>query len=308
MIKNSGIGQANTTLGSVYPGVTVYTKNGSKNVLDGIDAINNASTTGHKINNPPEATGNEIKPDTSKDDPYSSNTVTPSGGADDPTKQMGEDGTPLGKGASAVAADNFLTAYGEESDPAGSCYTPLAAKITNVKKNSMKLSWSGGNGAVKYVVYGSPCGKGLKVSKQQELGATKITIKLVDGQKLKKGTYYKFIVVALDANDNVVSTSKMVHAATKGGKVGNHKKVTTAAKKNKATIKVGKSFKLKAKATPESKKLKVRNHRKIAYESDNPAIATVNGKGVIKGVAKGKCVVYAYAQNGVCAKIKVTVK
>ena len=30
-------------------------------------------------------------------------------------------------------------------------------------------------------------------------------------------------------------------------------------------------------------------------------------KGII-AVAKGTCVIYAYAQNGICAKIKVTVK
>ena len=31
-------------------------------------------------------------------------------------------------------------------------------------------------------------------------------------------------------------------------------------------------------------------------------------QGVVKGVSKGSCYVYAYAQNGVCKKIKVTVK
>jgi uncharacterized protein YjdB len=44
------------------------------------------------------------------------------------------------------------------------------------------------------------------------------------------------------------------------------------------------------------------------YESTNPQIATVTAKGVIKGKKAGNCYVYAYAQNGVCRKIKVTVK
>ncbi len=37
-------------------------------------------------------------------------------------------------------------------------------------------------------------------------------------------------------------------------------------------------------------------------------IASVDKKGKIKGKNKGSCYVYAYAQNGVFSKIKVTVK
>ena len=67
-------------------------------------------------------------------------------------------------------------------------------------------------------------------------------------------------------------------------------------------------FKLGAKAVAASKKLKVKKHRAVKYESTDKAVATVTSKGVIKGKAKGTCFVYAYAQNGVSAKIKVTVK
>ena len=69
-----------------------------------------------------------------------------------------------------------------------------------------------------------------------------------------------------------------------------------------------KEFKLKAKAVAASKKLKVKKHRAIQYESANPKVATVNKKGVITGKKKGTCYVYAYSQSGVAAKIKVTVK
>ena len=71
----------------------------------------------------------------------------------------------------------------------------------------------------------------------------------------------QFIIVALDNNKNVVSTSRLIHVATKGGKAGNNRKV-----------------------------------------------ATVSKKGVIKAKGKGKCYVYAYAQNGVFRKIKIIVK
>ena len=48
-------------------------------------------------------------------------------------------------------------------------------------------------------------------------------------------------------------------------------------------------------------------HRKICYSSSNPDIATVDKNGLIKAKRKGKCSVYAYAQNGVYKEVKVTV-
>ena len=73
-------------------------------------------------------------------------------------------------------------------------------------------------------------------------------------------------------------------------------------------LKKKRAFKLKAKAIKASKKIKMKQHRGILYESSNPKVASVNKKGVIKGVSKGKCKVYAYAQNGICQIINVTVK
>ena len=47
---------------------------------------------------------------------------------------------------------------------------------------------------------------------------------------------------------------------------------------------------------------------KMRYESTNPKVATVSARGVIRAKAKGSCYIYAYAQNGVFKKIKVTVQ
>lgn len=106
----------------------------------------------------------------------------------------------------------------------------------------------------------------------------------------------------------MITASKTIHVATKGGKVGNDKAVKTSAKKGNVSLGRGKTFKLKAKAIPASGKLKVHRHRKIAYESSNNKVATVSRKGVIKANGSGTCYVYAYAQNGVSKKIKVVVK
>ena len=225
----------------------------------------------------------------------------------DPKDQMGEDGTPVGKGASYEAAEEAILGIKNDKDPKGTKIYPLVLRSPKQTKTSIKLAWSKPHGTVKYVLYGNKCGKTNKVKKLKTLTATSVTMKKAV-KKITKGKYYKFIIVALDKNNNVVSTSRVIHIATKGGKIGNYKKVTTKAKKSRVTVKKGKSFKLAGKGVPESKKRKVKVHVGIRYESANTKIATVSSKGIIKGKKKGTTYVYAYSQNGKYAKVKVTVK
>ena len=160
------------------------------------------------------------------------------------------------------------------------------------------------------MIYANKCGTSNKYQKLATVTSSKRSLKVTKaaGKKLKKGTYYKFLVVAVDKNGKVISTSKTIHVATKGGKVGNYKGVTTAAKNNKVTLKTGKTFKLKAKVVAQSKKLKVKKHRAVKYESSDKNIATVNSKGKITAKKKGSCYIYVYAQSGAFKRIKVTVK
>lgn len=127
-------------------------------------------------------------------------------------------------------------------------------------------------------------------------------------KKIGKDRYYKFIVVALDRDKNVVSTSKIIHVATKGGTVCNYKSVKTKAKRNRIVLRRGKTFRLAAKGVPASLKRKVKRHVGIRYVTSKKKVATVSKAGYVKGVKKGTCYIYAYAQNGVYAKISVTVK
>lgn len=297
-IANSGIGV--NADGSIIPGVTVYTTQGSA-IDEYVKAKNESNTNGNQITLIYEK------------DPYAGHTVKPTDLplTTDPDKdpaQMGKDGTPLGEGATEAAATAALTKYKSEADPRGSNFGLLKAKIKKATKASITLGWSKLKGAKKYVIYGNHCGTKNKLTKQATTTKTSYVFKKVAGKKVVKGNYYKFTVVALSKSGKVISTSKIVHAATSGGKYCNDKKVTTAAKKGKAAVKVKKTFKLKAKAVPASKTLKQQKHRGIKYESSNKKIATVNAKGVITGKKKGTCYVYAYAQNGVCAKVQVTVK
>ena len=105
------------------------------------------------------------------------------------------------------------------------------------------------------------------------------------------------------------AVSKMVHVATKGGKAKNTKKLTIKAKVGKKTKKVkstkvkkGKTIKLKVTPSPKSG---VKKHVAVRFETSNAKVATVSAKGVVKGMSPGTCYVYAYAQNGVSAKVKV---
>ena len=197
-----------------------------------------------------------------------------------------------------------------DDDPAGTVFGKLTLKSPKQAKTSIGLSWTQVPGATSYVLYGNKCGKGNKPLKLGTFNGNRQTVSMVNNQKDAKGTYYKFIVVALDKDNKVVSTSKVIHVATKGGKVGNHKKVTVkkSVLKKAKKMKAGKSLKLKAKAVPQAKKLKVKKHVGIRYESTNNSVATVSKKGVIKAKAKGTCYIYAYAQNGVFKRITVTVK
>ena len=214
--------------------------------------------------------------------------------------QKGEGGSAIGKGASAAASEAAITSSTSDEGPAGSVFGVLKLRSSKQTRNSIALKWDGAAGAARYVVYGNACGKNKRMKKLGEVSGRSFTAlkKII---VLRKGTYHKFMVVALDAKRNVVSTSKVIHVATKGGKAGNPTRVTT---KKPKTLKKGKTFKLKAK----QKGKKIRKHRAISFETSNARVATVNKKGVIKAVGKGTCYVYAYAQNGVFKKVKVRVK
>ena len=190
--------------------------------------------------------------------------------------------------------------------PAGTKFAPLRLKSSKQTKTSIKLTWTKTKRAERYVIYGSKCGKGNQMKKLSVAAGTSKTVKKIAGKKLKKGKYYKFIVVALDADNNVVSTSKVAHVATKGGKVRNPSKVTVKSPvvRKAKSLEKGKKLSLKARQTGEG----VKKHRVLKYESTDPGIATVSKKGVIKAKSKGTCYIYSYAQNGKYKKIKTIVK
>lgn len=204
-----------------------------------------------------------------------------------------------------LIAEKDIAAQKTEKDLKGSTYGKLQAQSTKVSSKQIKLTWKKVKGADGYLIYGTTCGKGkpYKLLKEIKKGSTQsCTLK-----KLKKGTFYRFLVRAykqMDGQKVTIAASKSVHIVTDGGKNGNVKNIKV--NKTKATLKKGKSMKLKASEIKKNKALK--KHRILCYESSNEKIATVTKTGIVKAKAKGKCTIYVYAQNGVCKKVTITVK
>ncbi|MCR5542522.1 MAG: leucine-rich repeat domain-containing protein [Eubacterium sp.] len=233
-------------------------------------------------------------------DPKSDDPLNP-----DPSKPDGKKDT--GKGIDEV--EETIINKKDDKDVSGSCFHILQPKAVKVTAKSIKLQWKKVSGANTFVIYGNKCGKKNKFVKIGSTSKNSINIKKIQKKKLKKGAYYKFIVVAVDNKNKVISTSTTLHVATAGGKAGNTKALILKPKKTKVTLKANKTYKFKVKKKNPAKK-RVKSHvgkTGIRYESNNVKVATVkNGK--IKAVGKGVCFIYTYAQNGVCKKIEVTVK
>ena len=215
-----------------------------------------------------------------------------------PTTQSETSTAAIGEGSNAGKVDSEILNCRNDKDLAGSTFGKLCVKVKKSKKKAISLTWKKIQVAKTYVIYGAKCGTSYKK-------IATVHRKTFTNKKLKKGTYYKYMVVALNEKGEVVAISKLIHVATKGGKVGNCKKLKV--NKSKVNLKQGKKFKLKVKQIAESKKVKLKKHRKIAFESDNQDVAVVSKKGIITAKKKGKCSVYVYAQNGVYKKIKIRV-
>ena len=210
------------------------------------------------------------------------------------------------KGTPSVKKEEkAITVVSDNKEPKNSVFGKLMARAVKSTRTSNKLKWRRVSGANGYIIYGNRCGKRYKYKKLAVVKTATWTHK-----KLKKGTYYKYIVAAYrntKEGQYVIAVSKSIHVITKGSK-----KYTVAKRlklnKTKVVLKKGKTFKLKAKEVPLVKKRKIQHHRRVAFESGNKNVATVTAKGKIRAKAKGTCKIYVYAENGLYKKVTVKVK
>ena len=213
---------------------------------------------------------------------------------------------------SILNAEKTITSKKDDKDPKGSSFAPLRAKAASITKNTVTVSWSKVKKAKGYIIYANACSKNGKKNKLIRIGTTKktkYTLKKINNKKLSAGTYYKIVVAAYGFKNGYQTTlavSKMIHTATSGPKATNVKKITVP--KSKVTIVEKKKYTIIAKLKNANSKLTPQKHRKLCYESSNQKIAAVNKGGVVTGKKAGKAVIYVYAQNGVFAELKVTVR
>ena len=184
----------------------------------------------------------------------------------------------------------------------------LRAKAASSTK--VKLTWNTLSGAYVYYVYGAKCGNSIKLLKsvKQPKKAAKTLSFTHSG--LKAGTYYKYGVAAYkkDASGNLVlmESASQVHVPTTGGKYTEYK--NAVASRKKVSLKASKSIRVRTAANKKVASKTAEKHVVVRYESSNKAVVSVNKKGKITAKKAGTAIVYAYLQDGVFAKIKVTVK
>ena len=206
-----------------------------------------------------------------------------------------------------LTVEDLKSDSGTEKDMKNSSFGSLFAGEIKYTSNSITLKWKKIKGADGYAIFGNQCNHGKHKYNYQyitSLGANKTTWKAT---KLKKNKYYKYYVAAyklVNGEKVIICTSKTVHATTVSDKYGAAEKIKLD--KTKVKLKVGKTYKLKAKEINLSRK--IQKHRPISYESADTSVATVNKKGVIKAVGKGKCKIWVFAQNGKYTSCTVTVK
>ncbi|MBR2189005.1 MAG: M6 family metalloprotease domain-containing protein [Eubacterium sp.] len=236
----------------------------------------------------------------------SDNTQEAKEGSQESGSQSGTSGVSSQSGTSTTAKStktipSVLPSSGAEK------YAGLLLQSKSQTKTSIRLNWKKIPGAAKYVIYGNRCGTAYTAKKLKTTTKTAYTVKTIGGKKLKKGTYYKFVVIAFDARNRQLSRSVMIHIVTKGGTCANDTKVTTKAKNGAVSLKAGKKFSLSGTSRAIGGR-KVSRHRGVCYESTDKKIATVSKKGVIRAKKKGTCYIYVYAQCGASKRIRVTVR
>ena len=175
----------------------------------------------------------------------------------------------------------------------------ILPRMTKVTSDSITLRWNAVEGAVKYCIYGNKFNSATKkigMVLAPETGSVR--------KNLSSGTYYKFRVEAYDKGNKLLAKSRELHIVTPKSKYTNCKKVTV--NKTSLSLQAGKSGTISATETmsvpgnptfPSS----------VVYISDTPAVATVSASGVVKGLNKGKCKIYAVAQTGVYAVVNIVV-
>ena len=173
--------------------------------------------------------------------------------------------------------------------------------------STLQLTWGKVSGAEGYDIWEARCGKTMPTrSVKQVTGASTTSVSI---SRLSAGCNYRMYVKAwrtIKGKKTYIGCSKTVHVAGPSTKKTNPKKVTASV--SSLTLKKGKSKTVTAKITRVNGSKKLLGHTSsLRYWSSDPAVAAVSSSGKITAKAKGSVYVYLMAENGVKARITVTV-
>ena len=183
--------------------------------------------------------------------------------------------------------------------------------MVSAGSDALEMTWTTASNVDGYDVFFKDCGDGedsnIPLFTSVEGAANN---RYVFGG-LSKGVSYKGYVRAWVVKDGakqyVLEASPTAHCFTDNGT----KKITNPAglklKKDALTVRIGKTASIKA-TVVKAKKGKLAEHvSKLRYISGNPAVATVDYRGKVKGVGGGSCTIYVLTTNGIWKTVKVTV-
>ena len=199
-------------------------------------------------------------------------------------------------------------------------FSTVLARLAKIKKTSITVKWKKQKDVDGYEVYGVKCNaKGMKNKHilLATLGPEKNKFK---AKNLEKNTYYKFYVDAykyIDGEKVIVSRSAYLHGTTLSKKYGMASGVKlyvvdeegnkTEVTGGHVSMKLGDVMQLLGVEQNDSGK-KIKHHRGVRYEAKIEEIADVNyKKGLVEATQVGTTEIYAFAQNGVFAKIVLEV-
>jgi len=173
------------------------------------------------------------------------------------------------------------------------------------KGSTNAIKWNAFEGADGYDVYFAHCGDAYK--KVKSTTALKYT---KTGLNTKKVYKYKVKAYKLvDGKKTYLATTATIHIAGTASKYSNATKISVNS--TDLSLASGETAKLGAKIAKKSNAKAVlwKNHvsAKVRYMSSDKSVATVDKNGKLKAVGKGEAYVYAYAANGVYAKVKISV-
>lgn len=178
-------------------------------------------------------------------------------------------------------------------------------------ENANRLSWNPVKNADGYFIYASACNENGKERKVKKIADIKNRLTTSYTHKnCEKDTWYKYRITAyriIGKKKTAISKSLELHSLTKGSKTYENPSRVKIRSGKKLSLKAGSTKKIRAKVIVPKGKKTCWHIQKIRYLVSDSSILTVSKKGKIRAKKAGHATIYAVAQNGVTAKIKVSV-